>query len=416
MKEKSKRFLLTTLFMACCLCSLAQTDSLWSVRGRVTDSKTKKPLASVSVMSNRVGTVTNADGEFVLKLNAAPREVVFSCLGYQTRRLTAAACRSLEQEGNPVRLQASSVMLDEVVVEGHEARDIVLKAIDRIERNYPHDPNLMRGFYRETVQKRQRFISIAEGVVDIYKTGYQKSDAGDGVKILKGRRLLSQRASDTLAVKLQGGPVLPIILDVVKERDILLNEEELSKYSLRFSTPEMMDGRMQYVVELTPRVTETYALWTGRLYIDRETLAFIKIDLSLDMRSPGKVTEMILRKKPISLRFTPHELSLTADYATEGGVTRLNYIRNVIRFRCDWKRRLFKSNFNIVSEMVVTDRQEGADIRPIRVRDSFFRHDNFYDKVIYFNDPDFWGPENIIEPTEDLLKGIDKIKKKMIDK
>ena len=252
MKEKSKRFLLTTLFMACCLCSWAQTDSLWTIRGCVTDAKTKKPLASVSVMSNRVGTVTNADGEFVLKLSAVPREVVFSCLGYQTRRLTAAACRALEQEGNPVRLQASSVMLDEVVVEGHEARDIVLKAIDRIERNYPNNPNLMRGFYRETVQKRQRFISIAEGVVDIYKTGYQKSDAGDGVKILKGRRLLSQRASDTLAVKLQGGPVLPIILDVVKERELLLNEEELSKYTLRFRTPEMMDGRMQYVVELTP--------------------------------------------------------------------------------------------------------------------------------------------------------------------
>ena len=416
MKEKSKRFLLTTLFMAFCLCSWTQTDSLWTVRGRVTDAKTKKPLASVSVMSNRVGTVTNADGEFVLKLSAVPHEVVFSCLGYQTRRLTAAACRALEQEGNPVRLQASSVMLDEVVVEGHEARDIVLKAIDRIERNYPNNPNLMRGFYRETVQKRQRFISIAEGVVDIYKTGYQKSDAGDGVKILKGRRLLSQRASDTLAVKLQGGPVLPIILDIVKERDILLNEDELSKYTLRLRTPEMMDGRLQYLVELTPRVTETYALWTGRLYIDRETLAFTKIDLSLDMHNPGKVTEMILRKKPFTLRFTPHELSLTADYTTDGGVTRLNYIRNVIRFRCDWKRRLFKSNFNIVSEMVVTDRQEGADIRPIRVRDSFFRHDNFYDKVIYFNDPDFWGSENIIEPTEDLLKGIDKIKKKMIDK
>ena len=416
MKEKSKRFLLTTLFMACCLCSWAQTDSLWTVRGRVTDAKTKKPLASVSVMSNRVGTVTNADGEFVLKLSAAPREVTFSCLGYQTRRLTAAACRALEQEGNPVRLQANSVMLGEVVVEGHEARDIVLKAIGRIEHNYPNNPNLMRGFYRETVQKRQRFISIAEGVVDIYKTGYQKSDAGDGVKILKGRRLLSQRASDTLAVKLQGGPVLPIILDVVKERDILLNEEELLKYALHLRTPEMMDGRMQYVVELTPRVTETYALWTGRLYIDRETLAFTKIDLSLDMHSPGKVTEMILRKKPFSLRFTPHELSLTADYTTDGGVTRLNYIRNVIRFRCDWKRRLFKSNFNIVSEMVVTDCHEGVDIRPIRVRDSFFRHDNFYDKVIYFNDPDFWGSENIIEPTEDLLKGIDKIKKKMTDK
>jgi hypothetical protein len=208
------------------------------------------------------------------------------------------------------------------------------------------------------------------------------------------------------------------VLDTLDGKMIVGNPNDtirIGKLSIG-TTPEMMDGRMQYVVELTPKITETYALWTGRLYVDRETLAFTKIDLSLDMRSPAKVTAMILRKKPFSLRFTPHELSLTADYTTDGGVTRLNYIRNVIRFRCDWKRRLFKSNFNIVSEMVVTDRQEGTDIRPIRVRDSFFRHDNFYDKVIYFNDPDFWGSENIIEPTEDLLKGIDKIKKKMIDK
>ena len=404
---------MTMTFLACSLCSWAQADSLWTVSGRVEDAKTHKAIASASIMSNRVGTVTNADGEFVLKLSAEPREVVFSCLGYQSRRLTAAECKSLEQQDKPVRLQASSVVLDEVVVEGHEARDVVLRAVDKITQNYPKEPNLMRGFYRETVQKRSRFVSIAEGVVDVYKTGYQKNDYRDGVKILKGRRLLSQRASDTLAVKLQGGPVLPIILDLVKDREILLNEEELNKYSLRFRTPEMTDGRMQYVVELKPRVTEFYALWTGLLYIDRETLAFTKIDLSLDMSNRDKVTEMILRKKPFSLRFTPHELSVTADYVTEDGVTRLNYIRNVIRFRCDWKRKLFKSNFNIVSEMVVTDRQEGPDIRPIKVRDSFFRHDNFYDKVIYFEDPDFWGSENIIEPTEDLMKGIDKIKRRL---
>jgi hypothetical protein len=89
----------------------------------------------------------------------------------------------------------------------------------------------------------------------------------------------------------------------------------------------------------------------------------------------------------------------------------MNYIRNEIRFRCDWKRKVFKSNFIVVSELVVTDRNEGDNVKPIKVRDTFFRQDNFYDKVIYFNDPDFWGTENIIEPTEDLLKGIEKIKK-----
>ena len=126
-----------------------------------------------------------------------------------------------------------------------------------------------------------------------------------------------------------------------------------------------------------------------------------------------KAIKSILRKKPVGLRFTPRELSINIDYKTDDGVTRINYIRNVIRFRCDWKRRLFKSNFTVISEMVVTDRTEGEGVKPIKVRDSFNRRDNFYDKVIYFNDPDFWGDENIIEPTEDLLEGIEKIKQKL---
>jgi hypothetical protein len=63
--------------------------------------------------------------------------------------------------------------------------------------------------------------------------------------------------------------------------------------------------------------------------------------------------------------------------------------------------------------MVVTDREEGADIKPIKGRDSFNSRDNFYDKVIFFDDPGFWGQENIIDPTEDLLNGIDKIKRKL---
>jgi uncharacterized protein YegP (UPF0339 family) len=412
---KKNRYILLAVMVA--LFSLftasAQTDSLWTVSGKVLDAKSRKAMMSVSVTDGRVGTVTNEDGEFTLKLTREPSEVIFSCLGYKSVRLSAAACKAQESQRKPILLQPSTVMLSEVVVEGYEARQILSKAIDKIKVNYPRQPNLLRGFYRETVQKRQRFVAISEGVVDLYKSGYTKSDYRDGVKILKGRRLLSQRSSDTLGVKLQGGPVLPITFDVVKDRDILLNDAELEHYSIRFKNPEMADGRMQYVIELKPRHYLPYALFNALFYIDRESLAFTKVELHLDMSEPEKVTEMILKKRPVGLRFTPRELTVIVDYKTDNGVTRLNYIRNVIGFRCDWKRKLFKSNFTIVSEMVVTECQENDSIRPIRVRDTFNRTDKFYDKVIYFSDPNFWGKENIIEPTEDLLKGIDKIRRRL---
>ena len=404
---------LLLLNLLCSLAMVAQTDSIWVFSGKVVDAKTRKGMPYVSVTDRRVGTVTNEEGEFTLKLRGEPQTVTFSYVGYKTQRLTARECKALQAEGKAVMMQVSSVVLSEVVVKANDAKTLVLKAIDKIEDNYPREANLLRGFYRETAQKRNRFISVSEGVVDLYKSGYHKRDWRDGVAILKGRRLLSQRPGDTLAVKLQGGPVLPVHLDLVKERDILLNEEELAKYSFSFDAPKKAGDRMQYVVDIKPQVVEEYALYRGKLYIDQETLAFTKIDLELDMTDLDKVTSMILRKKPLGLRFMPRLLTVSIDYKTDGGVTRINYIRNVIKFRCDWKKRVFKSNFTIVSEMVVTDRREGDDIRPIKVRDTFNRGDNFYDKVIYFDDPDFWGSENIIEPTEDLLDGIDKIKKKL---
>ena len=394
----------------CSLCMMAQDDAVWTLSGKVTDAKTHKAMAHVSVTDRSVGTVTNEAGEFVLKLQRAPKTVSFSCLGYKTQLLDASALGGVRVE---VRMEPSSVMLDEIVVQGADAKELVQKASEKIEDNYPIVPNLLRGFYRETVEKRGHFTSISEGVVDVYKTGYDKDDWRDGVAILKGRRLLSQRPSDTLSVKLQGGPVLPIMLDVVKEKDILLNEDELKNYTFRYVTMSKADDRNQYVVEIAPLYVLPYALYRGRLYIDQETLAFTRIDLTLDMSNPGKVTEMILKKKPLGLRFTPHELSIYIDYKTDDGVTRINYIKNTIRFRCDWKRKLFKSNYTVTSEMVVTDRQEGGDLKPIRSRDTFNRKDNFYDKVVYFKDPDFWGNDNIIEPTEDLLKGIEKIKKRI---
>ncbi len=409
-----KRGIILMSILLCSLAVAAQTDIVWTFSGKVVDARTKKTMPHVSVTDRNVGTVTNEEGEFTLKLKTEPEAITFSCLGYKTRRLTAAECKALAAEQKTIQMQASSVVLNEIIIKGiDDPRYLVEQAISKIEKNYPNKPNLLRGFYRETTQKRNRFISVAEGVVDVYKTSYHGKDWRDGVAIQKGRRLLSQRKNDTLAVKLQGGPVLPVILDIVKDREILLNNEELDLYAFSYKGAKRLGDKMQYVVEISPRLVVGYPLYLGELYIDQETLAFTKIDLQLDMRDPLKATQSILRKKPLGLRFTPKELTISIDYKTDGGVTRMNYIRNVIRFRCDWTRKLFKSNFTVVSEMVMTDRNEGEDIKPIRSRDNFNRRDNFYDKVIFFDDPDFWGDENIIEPTEDLLKGIEKIKQKL---
>ena len=375
------------------------------VSGTVVDDKSGNPLRQVSVSAGRVSVVTNEDGVFALKLEKQPSAINVSHVGYKTRQV------KLSQEntqGLKVRLVPTTIQLREIVVRTANPRELVDIAISKIPENYSKVPELLKAFYRETAMKRKHYIYVAEGVEDMYKTPYTRSVHRDRVSIVKGRRLLSQKQGDTLGVKVLGGPVLPVQLDVVKNHDILLNKEELDGYKFSMDIPEYINDRLQYVVRIEPGVVKDYALFNGRFYIDSERLAFTRIELELDMTDKEKATNRMLVKKPFGVKFKPRELSCVIDYRYEDGVSRISYLRNIFRFNCDWKKRLLATSFTATCEMVVTDSQS-QDVQPIANRSSFDSKDAYYDKVEYFMDPEYWSQYNIIEPSESLDKAIRKL-------
>lgn len=383
-----------------------------TIVGMVKDKQNKKALenVNVSVHGSNIGTVTNAEGEFALKLKKAdaPSELEISHIGYANSHI------SIEKEV-PAKLTVwmtpHANLLNEVVVYANDPRMIVEKAISKIPQNYSDKRDMLTGFYRETVQKGRRYIGISEAVLDVSKTAYTNRNINyDKVRVMKGRRLLSQKASDTLAVKVIGGPNLSVTLDVVKNSDALLDFAELNNYEFWMAESVLIDNRMQYVINFRPKVILMYALLYGKLYIDRERLSFTRVEMSLDMQNKSKATTAILYKKPLGLRFKPQELSYLITYKNVDGRTYLNYIRNTIRFKCDWKRKLFSTSYAITSEMVVTDRKEGS-LETIPNKEAFSLNQIFYDKVDEYWHEGFWGNYNIIEPTESLEHAVDKLKK-----
>ena len=377
-----------------------------AVSGTVVDASTGEPVMGASVTAGGLSVVTNADGFFTLKSEQVLEAVVVTHVGYRSRRVAVT-------DGQlTVRLQPTVIQLHEVLVMADNPRELVQAAIAKIPQNYSRNPELYNCFYRETAMKRQHYITVAEGVVSMYKSGAGTGLGRDRVAISKGRRLLSPKQSDTLGVKVLGGPVAAVQLDIVKNRDFLLNDDDLACYELKMETPTTIADRSQYVVSLTPSVTMPYALYNGKLYIDQETLAFTRVELSLDMNDRQKATEAMLVRKPLGVRFRPRELSLLVDYRQgSDGVMRLSYMRTTFRFNCDWKRRLFATSFTATCEMAVTSTTD-RDVQPIRGRDSFDQRDAFFDKVDYFRDPAFWQDYNIIEPTESLDKAIGRLLKK----
>ncbi len=404
-----KRLLSTTLLLLSVLLMQAQTV----VSGMVKDRKTGRPLAHVTISSEgtHIQTVTNDDGRFTLKTVQPPRYIQLSHIGYRTRRHQL---KDGQTQDLQLTMVPSTVQLGEIIISADDPLEIVKAAMSHIDQNYPQQPELVRCFYRETARRGSRFISIAEAVTDMYKTSYEYGTDRDAVAILKGRRLMSMKASDTLGVKIQGGPVLPIMADVAKNPEYVLNPEMLTFYKFHMEVPAVIDDQLHYVITMTPSPYTIFPLMGGQLYINQQTLTISRAELQLDVSDWRRASDYMLVNKPYGLRFRPKELSMTVVYHTDAvGVTRLNYIRNEMRFNCDWRRRLFAHTFTTVSEMVVTDRlQQGNNAKRPRGRSSFGLRERFYDRVEYFEDPDFWADYNIIEPTESLENAIGKLRKK----
>lgn len=388
-----------------------------TVTGTVRDRETRKKLENVTIAlaGTSIGTVTNAEGGFSLKIpchGTAP-QLELSHIGYLNTRFSATAPDDATSLSATIWMIPVSRQLDEVIIYGGDARRIVEEALKKIPDNYPQEENMMSAFYRETVQKRQRYISISEAMTDVYKTSYTRRTADrDRVQLVKARRLLSQRPADTLAVKVAGGPNLSLYLDIVKNPDVLFDSRTLNFYSFAQEPSVLLDDRVQYVISFRPRVRTDYALFEGRVFIDRERLSFTRAEFSLDLSDREQAIAAVLHKKPAGLRFRPQEVSFLVTYRQNGGTTCLNYICNEIRFKCDWKRRLFASSYTVRSEMAVVEREENPE-RIIARRDAFKPGQIFYDVVREYWNEDYWKDYNIIEPTESLENAVKKLRKQL---
>ena len=410
-----------------------------TITGTVRDRETRRRMENVTVtlVGTSIGTVTNADGVFSLKISGSltSRNLEFSHIGYQnismlipaTSEITAFSSNSNPNSTSSTKQTDAQIFsakhtvtiwmtptarqLDEALIFGADARQLVEEALRNIPENYPHTNNQLQSFYRETVQKGQRYISVSEAMMDVYKTPYLRRDPDrDRVRLTKARRIMSQKASDTLAVKVEGGPTQSLYLDIVKNPDILFNLQTLDYYSFILEPYEMMDGRIQYVIRFEPRAIVDYALCEGRIYIDRKELAITRAEYFLDVSDIDKATSAILRKKPFGIRFRPLEVHQVVQYKLQGDVAYLSYIRNEIRFKCDWKRRLFSSVYTARSEMVVVERDEQPQ-NPISRQEAFKSSQIFYDMVNVYWDEDFWKDYNIIEPTESLENAVKKLRR-----
>ncbi len=405
------------LFVGALILSLGslQAQDVRELRGKVVDQNSGKELvfASVSLKESNISTITNSEGEFVLKIPADMRQgqVSVSYLGYVERSIPLHAF----QEGILlIKLHIKTTELSMVELDvPRDVKNLIRTIYQRRSENYLSSPVKMTAFYRETIKKRRRNVSLSEAVVNVYKSPYDKAGR-DAVTLYKSRKNTDYEKLDTLALKLQGGPFNALLVDLVKYPEYIFSGKQLDQYEFRFDRFTTLGDRELSVIKFRPLPGLLLTLYEGELYLDMQKKVITNAQFSLKINDPYDAAKIFVKKKPSRVEVTPEFVNYRVDYKNnDDGTWYYSYSNAQLSFKVNWKGKLFNSVYTMYSEMAITDWEEiGEDEFPDRkqrMKTSII----LSDEASGFADPEFWGPYNIIEPEKSIESAIRKIQRQL---
>jgi hypothetical protein len=382
-------------------------------QGKIIDAKTKKPVvfANVYLDGTSIGTVTNSEGEFVLKIPKTIKKDILGVayLGYKNELVPL---KNLENGDNVIALEPSPIPIEEVIIRTSDPLKLIMTAIKNIKNNYPNEPEQQVGFYRETIKQNRNYVEVAEAVLDVYKSSYIDDFDFDRVKIYKGRKNQDVKKMDTILFKFQGGPKTAFLLDMVKTPGNLLYEDMLDNYNFKLTGITKINNQDTYIIDFDQKDNVNFPLYQGRIYLDVKTLAIASVDFRFSDKGIDLAGAELVRRKPVSMRLDVESGNYLVNYREIDGKWYLNHVRSELVFKCKWDRKLFSSTYTTMFEMAVTDR-DSEKVNKFKFKEAAKMSDVFADQVNYFADENFWGEYNYIKPDESIENAISRLNRRL---
>jgi hypothetical protein len=392
----------------------ADSSSFKQFKGSILDSKTKNELiyASITVSGTSISTISNSDGKFSIKIPTEKQNssLLISHLGYKNKVIPI---KELELEKNVLFLEPSNTLLEEVVVQVLDAKNIFSGVLYNRLQNYGDDPIQMTGFYRETIKKRRSYVSLSESIVNIQKQPFSVSSQ-DQINLFKGRKNTDYTRLDTVNFKLQGGPYSALYIDLIKNPTILFSEKAFELYDFSLEDITQINNKQVLVLAFKQKPTNENPLYFGKMYIDAKSLAVISATFQLNVEDKIKSGLQFTRKKPVGLDIYPTEVRYQINYRQENDKWIFAYSRGDLTFKLNWDRKIFNTIYSTTFEMAVTDSKK-LDIKENQNTQKLSSSVIMSDKVLSLADPDFWGAYNIIEPEKSIESAIRKIQRKSLN-
>ena len=379
---------------------------LIKIMGVVVDAETHQPLSSVhvGVVGGMLGTVTNNQGEYLLRLpsNRAPYELRFSTIGYEPKFFPNA----ISDTTLDVALLAANVRLPEVKVMYAQADDVIRKFFSSFSTNYMQKAVVLSGFFRESIFQDQQLIQISEAAIDLYKGGYDERESYERVRFVKGRKSRPPQVMNDMVFKLEGGPYHFSRIDVAKYWDFLPHNGQITPFSYVFNGVDYEYGKMLFRVGFKPLGDDGDLKYEGELFFDSESYALVRVHFELTRKSLVKSRRLLIRKESRGVDARLVSARYVVSYRPLDGKWVLGSVTGLLQVKVKSRLNKVDAMFTASSELVVNDIALEEKNR-IRFAEGFKANYQMYEKIEAF-DPDFWETSNIVLP--DFLSSQEKNK------
>jgi thiol-disulfide isomerase/thioredoxin len=247
---------------------LAQTTTQFTVEGKIIDASSGEPVAfaSIGLKEHTLGTSSNAEGMFTLRIPPAIRTSGFtltiSCIGFETFEVKNPG------DSLTISLTPSQTQLKEILILSKDLRPekIVKRAFSNIRKNYSTKPFVYQSFYRHYCEDDNVYGRLIEGAVNIYKRkGYRGQQSRPGekeeVQVTQLRRsfdntkikathlpiaLYSVMGVDPVGYQVKSSP--SVFLDFFSQHEVSTLRKNLKLFTLSLDGITQYDGNEVYKI------------------------------------------------------------------------------------------------------------------------------------------------------------------------
>jgi hypothetical protein len=392
----------------------SESDSIKTiiVKGYIYDNLDKKPIpfVSIGIQEQSIGTISNSDGYFIVKIPAgfSGAALIVSHLGYQNQSIPI---KLLDEQKVDIYLDRKIISMQEVIIHFIDPTSIVVKAMQMRKLNNSLAPVYMTTFYREGVQKNDRYISYSEAVFKVYKSSFEQDEKSDQVRLLKSRKVQKINPNDTSLVKLKAGILAGLQLDIVKCIPSFLDEAEFASYTYTYSDLVSYNNQNAYAITFVQNKEVEEPMYTGTLFIDKERFAILGAEFEINPKYLNQAADYLIVKKSRQLNVKLEKINYSINYADFNDRYYISHARCDIHIKTRVRHHLSSDIFSTFLE-TATCHIDTANVARFS-KQEIIKPTIVFSDAPYVYDETFWGDFNIIAPEEKISDALSRISGKI---